>query len=65
MYWLKPVRSAIGVHCPELGGVRPQRLKCTVSMAKSIWGMSFVCCTEVVHFSSESLLLEVLLYTDM
>ena len=58
MYWL---RGAMGVRCPELGGVRSQRFKCTVSMGKSIGGMSFVRCIEVVRFS-EGPLLEVLLY---
>ena len=41
---------------PLLGGS-----KCTSSMGKSIGGVRFVCCTEVVRFS-ESPLLEVLLY---
>ena len=61
MYWLKPVRAAIGVRCPELGGVRFRKFKCTVSIGKSIGGMSSVRCIEVVRFS-EGPLLEVLLY---
>ena len=44
---------------PLLGGS-----KCTSSMGKSIGGVRFVCCTEVVRFS-ESPLLEVLLYTTL
>ena len=43
--------------CPLLGGS-----KCTISMGRAIGGMEFVHCTEVVHLS-ESLLLEVSLYT--
>ena len=42
---------------PLLGGS-----ECTSSMGKSIGGVRFVRCTEVVRFS-ESPLLEVLLYT--
>ena len=61
MYWRKPVRCVIGVCCPELGGVRPRRFKCTASMGKSIGGMSSVRCIEVVRFS-EGPLLEVSLY---
>ena len=38
--------------------------KCTVSIGKSIGGMSSVRCIEVVRFS-EGPLLEVLLYTSM
>ena len=60
MYWLKSVRGAIDVCYPELGGVHSRRFKCTVSIGKSIGGMSFVCCIEVVRFS-EGPLLEVLL----
>ena len=56
MYWLKPVRGAIGVHCPELGGVRSLRFKCTVSIGKSIGGMSSVCCIEFVRFSKVSVI---------
>ena len=44
-----------GSEVPLLGG-----LKCTSSMGKSIGGVRFVLCTEVVRFS-ESPLLEVLL----
>ena len=51
---------AISVRCPELGGVRSQRFKFTVSIGKSIGGMSSVRCIEFVHFS-EGPLLEVLL----
>ena len=46
-YWLKPVRGVIGVRCPELGGVHSRRFKCTVSIGKSIGGMSSVCCIRV------------------
>ena len=60
MYWLKPVRGAIVVRCPELGGVCSRRL---VSIEKSIGGMSSVRCREVVRFS-EGPLLEVLLYSS-
>ena len=63
MYWLKPVRGAIDVRCPELGGVRSRWFKCTVCIGKSIGGMSSVRCIEVVRFS-EGPLLEVLLYTE-
>ena len=38
MYWLKPVRGAIGVRCPELGGVSSRRFIYTVSIGKSIGG---------------------------
>ena len=38
------VQGAIDVRCPELGGVRSRRFKCTVSIGKSIGGMSFVRC---------------------
>ena len=55
---MKPVRGAI---CLELGGVRSRRFKCTVSIGKSIGGMSSVRSIEVVRFS-EGPLLEVLLY---
>ena len=61
---MKPVRGAIGVRCPELGGVRSRRFKCTVSIGKSIGGMSSVRCIEVVRFSKGPLL-EVLLYTRL
>ena len=44
MYWLKPVRGAIDVRCPELGGVRSRWFKCTVCIGKSIGGMSSVRC---------------------
>ena len=52
------VLGAIGVRCPELGGVRSRRFK---SIGKSIGGMSSVRCIEFVCFS-EGPLLEVLLY---
>ena len=55
------VLGAIGVRCPELGGVRSRRFKRTVSIGKSIGGMSSVRCIEFVCFS-EGPLLEVLLY---
>ena len=38
------VRGAIGVRCPELGGVRSRRFKCTVSLGKSIGGMLYRVC---------------------
>ena len=37
--------------CPELGGVRSRRFKCTVSIGKSIGGMGSVRCIEVSRFS--------------
>ena len=55
MYWLKPVRGAIGVRCLELGGVRSRRF----SIYREV-NRGPVRCIEVVRFS-EGPLLEVLL----
>ena len=59
MHWLKPVWGAIGVHCPELGGVHFSEVQNVLYLGGNQSG-GMICLLSSGCLLSEDMLLDVL-----